>query len=150
MEHGHGPILDPDGKSGPLDQIPDLFKIAGLTGSMLTIVYRVVDVAVLRRRIGLVLMPVMMMFVFWMAVRFAVMRVVMAMMRAVIVEVFPFVIGMDVNVDFNPVDQRLSAPAAMQVIALQGELAQFLLQLLEVQPHVDQRAEEHVPADPAE
>ena len=62
--------------------------------------------------------------------------------------VFSVVIG-QVDIEFNPGDARFMLARGVEVIPFEPQLGQFPLQLAGLDSQIDQRPEEHVPADPA-
>jgi len=61
-----------------------------------------------------------------------------------------FVSALDMHVKLYARDAALLAAAGVQVVAMKAELHQLPLELLRVNAKINQRADQHVAADPAE
>jgi hypothetical protein len=135
MKDGNGFLLYPIGESADINELFDLRK----SPSMFVLMLVSMCVFVLM----LMGMCVFMFVRMGMAVSML-MRVGVRMGVPVLL-----VVMRKVHIKFNTGDAALGLARDMEVIAIQFQLGQFLLQALEIQSQVEQRADKHVAADTA-
>jgi hypothetical protein len=77
---------------------------------------------------------------------------VVSMFMAVLVAVFAMlmVFLFEVNIELGARDGSAFLSGNMEMISANGKLAQFLLEAMEIQSQIEDRAQEHVAADSAE
>jgi hypothetical protein len=61
-----------------------------------------------------------------------------------------FVLMAEMDIEFNPGDERFLTAFAVEMIIIDRQFAQLVLELMEVDPEIDHGPEKHVAADPAE
>src|SRR6266478_1224268 len=66
------------------------------------------------------------------------------------VRVISMLVLAQMNIEFYPGDAILVSSSGMDVVALEGQFAQLLVQLAQVEPQVQKCPDEHVTADSAE
>jgi hypothetical protein len=160
MKDGDGFGFDPSGKTAGGDEVFDLGVISAVAGC-----FMVVGRVGRGRRVGrvrvfvLMVMDVAMSVFFLVVVMFMFMLVqvimVFARMRltvrdAIFVSVFVAVVMREVNVEFNAFDGGFVSAGNVQMITVKIQLSQFVLKFVGIRTQIEQCADKHVAADPAE
>jgi hypothetical protein len=147
MKDRNGLLLHPVTQAAARQQITDLTEVAPVMMLIVAMVMRVFTMVMLVL-VFMVAMPMLMpMFVVMMRVLVMVVMMFMPMLVSVIIIV---VVILHLHIEFDAFNAGFLRPTAMQMKPFELEGLQVALEIPEFDTEVEQRAKEHVPADPAE
>jgi len=75
---------------------------------------------------------------------------VFMIMNMIMVVVVVMVVCREMDIEFRAGDVRFLSAGGVQVIPLEIQLLQFVLELMQINSKLEQRADEHIPADAAD